>query len=106
LRRVFEQREFGRYFLDSLVVAGTAVIFSAVIAFLAATAVTRFRFRFRTTSLIMFLVAQTVPVEVADDPAVLPRAGLCRLNAQGALIPPHIAFSLPFAIWSLWWDRR
>ncbi|CAM5442227.1 ABC transmembrane type-1 domain-containing protein OS=Streptomyces aurantiogriseus OX=66870 GN=GCM10010251_67310 PE=4 SV=1 [Streptomyces aurantiogriseus] len=67
-RRVFEQQEFGRYFLNSLVVAGTLVIASAVIAFLAATAVTRFRFRFRTTLLIMFLVAQMVPVEALTIP--------------------------------------
>jgi hypothetical protein len=44
-------------------VAGTVVIASAVIAFLAVTAATRFRFRFRTTSLIMFPVARMVPVE-------------------------------------------
>jgi ABC-type glycerol-3-phosphate transport system permease component len=52
-RRVFEQQEFGRYFLNSLVVACGVVIVSALIAFLAATAVTRFRFRFRTTLLII-----------------------------------------------------
>jgi len=67
-RRVFEQQEFGRYFLNSLVVAGTEVIASVLIAFLAATAVTRFRFRFRTTLLIMFLVAQMVPVEALTIP--------------------------------------
>ena len=44
------------------------VIASALIAFLAATAVTRFRFRFRTTLLIMFLVAQMVPVEALTIP--------------------------------------
>ena len=42
-RRVFEQNEFGRYFVNSLVVACTVVVVSALIAFLAATAVTRFR---------------------------------------------------------------
>ena len=65
---MFGQQDFGRYFLNSLVVAGTVVIVSALIAFLAATAVTRFRFRFRTTLLIMFLVAQMVPVEALTIP--------------------------------------
>jgi N,N'-diacetylchitobiose transport system permease protein len=46
-RRVFEQQEFGRYFLSGLVEACGVVIISVLIAFLAATAVTRFRFRFR-----------------------------------------------------------
>ncbi|REE61087.1 carbohydrate ABC transporter membrane protein 2 (CUT1 family) [Streptomyces sp. 3212.3] len=100
-RRVFGQQEFGRYFLNSLVVAGCVVVASALIAFLAATAVTRFRFRFRTTLLIMFLVAQTVPVEALAIPLFFLMRDLGQLNTLGALILPHIAFSLPFAIWML-----
>jgi hypothetical protein len=44
--RGFEQQQFGRYFLNGLVVAGSVVIASALIAFLAAATVARFRFRF------------------------------------------------------------
>ncbi|MFI0821650.1 carbohydrate ABC transporter permease [Streptomyces sp. NPDC021098] len=106
-RRVFEQHDFGRYFLNSLLVAGAVVIASGVIAFLAATAVTRFRFKFRTTLLVMFLIAQMVPVEALTIPMfflmrdlgdAVPGVGL---NTLGSLILPHIAFSLPFAIWML-----
>ncbi|MFM9593250.1 carbohydrate ABC transporter permease [Streptomyces scabiei] len=100
-RRVFGQQEFGRYFLNSLVVACTVVVLSGLIAFLAATAVTRFRFRFRTTLLIMFLVAQTVPVEALAIPLFFQLRDLGQLNTLGALILPHTAFSLPFAIWML-----
>ncbi|MGW4277936.1 carbohydrate ABC transporter permease [Streptomyces seoulensis] len=100
-RRVFGQQEFGRYFLNSLVVAGAVVIASALIAFLAATAVTRFRFRFRTTLLIMFLVAQMVPVEALTIPLFFLMRDFGQLNTLGSLILPHIAFSLPFAIWML-----
>ncbi|MFG2634320.1 carbohydrate ABC transporter permease [Streptomyces sp. NPDC048362] len=100
-RRVFGQQEFGRYFVNSLVVAGGVVITSALIAFLAATAVTRFRFRFRTTLLIMFLVAQMVPVEALTIPLFLLMRDFGLLNTLGSLILPHLAFSLPFAIWML-----
>jgi N,N'-diacetylchitobiose transport system permease protein len=100
-RRVFGQQEFGRYFLNSLVVAGCVVIASALIAFLAATAVTRFRFRLRTTLLIMFLVAQMVPVEALTIPLFFLMRDFGQLNTLGSLILPHIAFSLPFAIWML-----
>ncbi|MEV7142248.1 carbohydrate ABC transporter permease [Streptomyces tauricus] len=100
-RRVFGQQEFGRYFLNSLVVAVTVVAVSALIAFLAATAVTRFRFRFRTTLLIMFLVAQMVPIEALTIPLFFQMRDFGQLNTLGALILPHIAFSLPFAIWML-----
>jgi len=100
-RRVFGQQDFGRYFVNSLVVAGSVVIASAFIAFLAATAVTRFRFRFRTTLLIMFLVAQMVPVEALTIPLFFQMRDVGLLNSLGSLILPHIAFSLPFAIWML-----
>ncbi|NML48796.1 carbohydrate ABC transporter permease [Streptomyces sp. R302] len=100
-RRVFEQQDFGRYFLNSLLVATAVVLASAAVAFLAATAVTRFRFRFRTTILVMFLAAQMVPVEALTIPLffLMRDAGL--LNTLGSLVLPHLAFSLPFAIWML-----
>ncbi|MBV2354364.1 carbohydrate ABC transporter permease [Streptomyces sp. J2-1] len=100
-RRVFGQQEFGRYFLNSLIVAGSVVAVSALIAFLAATAVARFRFRFRTTLLIMFLAAQMVPVEALTIPLFFQMRDLGLLNTLSSLILPHIAFSLPFAIWML-----
>ncbi|MFI6649802.1 carbohydrate ABC transporter permease [Streptomyces sp. NPDC050529] len=100
-RRVFQQQDFGRYFLNSLLVAGTVVVVSALVAFLAATAVTRFRFRFRTTLLIMFLVAQMVPVEALTIPLFFLMRDFGQLNTLGSLILPHLAFSLPFAIWML-----
>ncbi|MGK5630506.1 carbohydrate ABC transporter permease [Streptomyces sp. URMC 123] len=106
-RRVLGQQDFGRYFLNSLVVAAVVVLASALIAFLAATAVTRFRFRFRTTLLIMFLVAQMVPVEALTIPLFFLLRDVGRtvpgigLNTLGSLILPHLAFSLPFAIWML-----
>lgn len=100
-RRVFEQEDFGRYFLNSVVVAGSVVVASALIAFLAATAVTRFRFRLRTTLLILFLVAQMVPVEALTIPMFFLMRDVGALNTLISLILPHLAFSLPFAIWML-----
>jgi N,N'-diacetylchitobiose transport system permease protein len=55
----------------------------------------------------MFLVAQMVPIEALTIPVfflmrdlgdTVPGVGL---NTLGSLILPHIAFSLPFAIWML-----
>lgn len=80
---MFGQRDFGRYFVNSLVVACSVVIVSALIAFLAATAVTRFRFRFRTLTVPLFLRLRDFAL----------------LNTRGSLILPRIAFSPPFAIW-------
>ena len=100
-RRVFEQQDLGRYFLNSLLVAGAVVIASGLIAFLAATAVVRFRFRMRTTLLIMFLAAQMVPIEALTIPMFFLMRDVGVLNSLVSLILPHIAFTLPFAVWML-----
>ncbi|WP_424644863.1 carbohydrate ABC transporter permease, partial [Embleya sp. AB8] len=106
-RNAFGVSGFGGYFLNSLVVAVVVVVLSGLVSFLAAVALTRFRFRFRTTILVMFLVAQMVPVEaltiplfflVRDIGTVAPGFGLSTL---GSLMLVNLAFSLPFAIWML-----
>ena len=106
-RRVIAVDDFGRYFLNSVLVALVVVVASGLCAFLAAVALTRFRFRLRTTVLVLFLVAQMVPIEaltiplfflVRDIGARVPAVGL---NTLGSLMLVHTAFTLPFAIWML-----
>ncbi|WP_223198777.1 carbohydrate ABC transporter permease [Solihabitans fulvus] len=100
-------QNFGRYLLNSVLVAVLVVVAGLLLAFLAATALTRFRFRSRTTLLVMLLVVQMVPVEALTVPLfflmksvgdVAPAFGL---NHLGSLVLVHLAFSLPFAIWML-----
>ena len=106
-RRVLTVESFGRYFLNSVVVALLVVTLTLAIAFLAATALTRMRFRGRTVLLILLLVAQMVPVEALTIPlfflmrqvgATVPVLGL---NHLGSLVLVQIGFSLPFSIWML-----
>jgi N,N'-diacetylchitobiose transport system permease protein len=98
---------FARYFANSAMIAAVVVVGSAIIAFLAAVALTRYKFRMRTTVLVLFLVAQMVPIEALTIPLffeirdlgrVVPGVGL---NTLGSLMLVHLAFSLPFAIWML-----
>lgn len=98
---------FGRYFLNSAIVALCVVVLASVIAFLAAVALTRYHFRWRTTILVMFLIAQMVPVEALSVPLFFQIRDLGRtipgvgLNTLGSLVLVQLAFSLPFAIWML-----
>jgi N,N'-diacetylchitobiose transport system permease protein len=106
-QRVLDVENFGRYFLNSAIVAIAVVACSLLMAFLAAVALTRFAFRGRTVLVVMLLVAQMVPVEALTIPLfflvrsfgdVAPAFGL---NHLGSLVLVHLAFSLPFAIWML-----
>ncbi|WP_103350051.1 carbohydrate ABC transporter permease [Amycolatopsis sp. CA-128772] len=105
--RVLTVSGFGRFFVNSLIVALVVVALSLLLSFLSAVALTRFRFRGRTVLLVMTLVAQMVPVEALTIPlfflmrqigGVVPAFGL---NELGSLVLVHLAFSLPFAIWML-----
>ncbi|MFI7418894.1 carbohydrate ABC transporter permease [Nonomuraea sp. NPDC049684] len=99
--RVLTGENFARYLLNSAIVALLVVVLSAGVAFLAAVAVTRFAFRFRTTVLIMFLVAQMVPVEALTIPLFFVVRDLGLLNTLASLVVVQLAFTLPFAIWML-----
>ncbi|OZM70093.1 sugar ABC transporter permease [Amycolatopsis antarctica] len=105
--RVLGTEGFGRYFLNSVLVAVVVVALSILLSFLSAVALTRFRFKGRTVLLVMLLVAQMVPIEALTIPLfflmrsvgdVVPAFGLDEL---GSLVLVHLAFSLPFAIWML-----
>jgi N,N'-diacetylchitobiose transport system permease protein len=105
--RVLTVSGFGRYFVNSLVVALVVVALSLLLSFLSAVALTRFSFKGRTVLLVMTLVAQMVPVEALTIPlfflmrslgGAVPALGL---NELGSLVLVHLAFSLPFAIWML-----
>lgn len=100
-RRVIAVQDFGRYFLNSVLVALVVVVASGLIAFLAAVALTRFRFRFRTTILVLFLVAQMVPIEALTIPLFFLVRDIGALNTLGSLMLVQTAFTLPFAIWML-----
>jgi N,N'-diacetylchitobiose transport system permease protein len=105
--RVLTVSGFGRYFVNSLVVALVVLVLSLLLSFLSAVALTRFSFKGRTVLLVMTLVAQMVPVEALTIPlfflmrslgGAVPALGL---NELGSLVLVHLAFSLPFAIWML-----
>ncbi|BCJ63802.1 carbohydrate ABC transporter permease [Polymorphospora rubra] len=92
---------FTDFFVNSLLVAAATVLVSGLIALLAATAVARFRFRLRTSFLIMLLVVQMIPLEALVIPLffMIQRLGL--YNTLPSLILTYIGFSLPFAVWML-----
>lgn len=98
---VLDQGGFGRYLRNSVLVAVGTVLASSALALLAAVAVARFRFRFRTSVLVMVLVVQMVPLEALVLPLFLQARTLQLLDSLVGLVVVYLAFSLPFAIWTL-----
>lgn len=100
-RFVLGDGHFGRYLLNSTLVAVGTVLASGVLALLAAVAVSRFRFRFRTSVLVLVLVVQMVPLEALVIPLFIQARTLQLLNSLLGLVVVYVAFTLPFAIWTL-----
>lgn len=98
---VLDEGGFVTYLRNSLVVALSTVVVSGALALLASVAVSRFRFRFRTSILVMVLVVQMVPLEALVIPLFIQAKTLGMLNHLIGLVVVYVAFSLPFAIWTL-----
>jgi multiple sugar transport system permease protein len=97
----FSQNTFGRYILNSVVVAVVATALVLVLGTLAGYAMARLPMRGRFPVLVVLLMISVFP-EIA---VVVPLYALLRdigwLNHWRALVIPYTAFFLPFAIWIL-----
>jgi N,N'-diacetylchitobiose transport system permease protein len=89
---------------NSLLVTLTAVVVSSLIALMAAIAVARFRFRLRTSYLIMLLIVQMLPQQALVIALFLDYkswfGGYFLDNLVGLMLV-YTAFALPVTIWML-----
>ncbi len=98
---VLTEGGFGTFLRNSAIVAVVTVLVSALVCLLAAVAVARFRFKLRTTVLMMILVVQMVPLEALVIPLFLQVKTLGLLNSILGLMVVYVALSLAFGIWML-----
>ncbi|UZJ34174.1 carbohydrate ABC transporter permease [Streptomyces endophytica] len=95
------------YFVNSLIVAGSATVCSVVIAVFAAYAVSRYRFRGRRVFTVTVLSTQMFPGILFLLPLFLlyvnlgNATGVALYGSRGGLVLTYLTFSLPFSIWML-----
>jgi N,N'-diacetylchitobiose transport system permease protein len=100
-RRVLDGGRIWDALSMSLMVTLATVAISLVFAFLAAVAVTRFRFRGRTGFVITLLLIQMIPVEGLFISQYKMLEGFGLLNTVAGLTIVYVANVLPFTIWTL-----
>jgi N,N'-diacetylchitobiose transport system permease protein len=86
---------------NSLVVVGTVVAISIILAFLAAVAVARFGFRGRTAFIVMVIAVQMVPLNALVIPIYLLLDSVGQVDSLFGVIAYYMAVVLPFMIWTL-----
>ncbi len=89
------------FFRNSLLVALVTVFVSSLLALLASVAVARFRFRLRTTFLVMLLIVQMVPGQALIIALFRDFDRLNLLDSLTGLIVVYSAQALPVSIWML-----
>lgn len=100
-RRVFSDGSFSDALLTSLTVTLLTVGVALVFAFLAAVAVSRFRFRGRRTFILTLLVIQMIPAEALFISQYKMLDGIGLLNSIVGLTIVYVASVLPFTVWTL-----
>ncbi len=90
-RKVLFQFNFGRYFLNSLIIATASALFSTLFASLAAYAFAKGRFPLRRTLFVIFLSSMMVPGLLYLVPQFLIVYRLHWINTYWGMIVPHLA---------------
>jgi N,N'-diacetylchitobiose transport system permease protein len=100
-RTVFQREFFWTALRNSLSVTVLTVVLAVLTAFLAALAISRFRFRGRKAFILIILIVQMVPAEALIISMFRVLDGWHLVNTIGGLTATYLAFVLPFTIWTL-----
>jgi N,N'-diacetylchitobiose transport system permease protein len=100
-RRVLERPYFWTSLKNSAMVTGLVVVAAIVVAFLAAVALARFKFRGRKAFLVTVIVVQMIPAEALIISLFRILDGRHLTNTIIGLALTYLVFVLPFTIWTL-----
>jgi N,N'-diacetylchitobiose transport system permease protein len=93
------------YFWDnvknSLIVVGAVVAASVTLAFLAAVALAKFRFRGRRAFVVVVFAVQMVPLAALIIPLYIMLSRVHQVDTLTGVIVTYVAFVLPFCVWTL-----
>lgn len=98
---VFEKHPFGRYLINSFVVAVCTTVLGLLVGASAAYALARLRFKGKKIILMCILSISMFPAIATLSPIYLLLKEFNLLNTYPGLIIPYITFALPLAIWLL-----
>lgn len=99
---VLTQEPFGRWLINSAIVAGATTILGVFLACTAAYAFSRFRFPGRRTGMMMFLVSQMFPGTLMMVPLFIIIVKWLHLgNTYAGLVIVYAVTAIPFCVWML-----
>lgn len=100
-KEVLFTNNFMKYFMNSIIVAFTATIFSVAAGTLAAYSLARFKFYGKKSIVVLTLIMRMIPPVILVVPVFLLYNNLGLTNGRIGLILVYVALNLPFNIWVL-----
>jgi multiple sugar transport system permease protein len=98
---LFSERDYGRYLLNSLLLAGGTTVVAVLLAAFPAYALARTHMFGREQLAMWILSLRMLPPITTVVPFYLILSGAGALDTYGGLLVVYLSFSLPFAIWML-----
>jgi N,N'-diacetylchitobiose transport system permease protein len=86
---------------NSLIIVSSVVVLSLVVAFLAALALSRFRFYGRTAFVVVILGVLMLPLAALIIPLYITLSRVHLINTLTGVIVMYMTFVLPFSVWTL-----
>lgn len=98
---VFTEHHFSTYLINSIVVAIGAMVISIVVAFPAAYAFARVKFKFKSFWRNFILIGNMFPIIAVVTPMFIIFRNMGLINTYMGLIIPSVIITLPMTIWTL-----
>jgi N,N'-diacetylchitobiose transport system permease protein len=92
---------FWRDVENSLIIVSSVVVLSLVVAFLAALALSRFKFRGRAAFIVLIISVQMIPLTALIIPLYITLSRAHEVNTLTGVIVMYLTFVLPFTVWTL-----
>ncbi|MCP4294088.1 MAG: carbohydrate ABC transporter permease [Proteobacteria bacterium] len=87
------------YFKNSLIISVTSTLITLAIAVMAGYVFARFRFKFKNTYFVGFMLTRTIPGVALSLPLFIVFARVGFLDSYTGMILTYTAMNLPFSIW-------
>jgi N,N'-diacetylchitobiose transport system permease protein len=86
---------------NSLIIVSSVVVLSLAVAFLAALALSRFKFRGRSAFIVLIISVQMIPLTALIIPLYITLSRAHQVNTLTGVIVMYLTFVLPFTVWTL-----
>jgi len=92
---------FGQALLNSLIVATTTTVLALALGIFAAYAISRLKFRFKSSILAIIIATSMFPGISVVVPLLRLFSDIGWINTYQAMIVPSLSFAIPLAVWNL-----